>query len=250
MVRRSVKAAGTCKRALTLGELCLLEDDFVVRSGEVPVSSLHGQKLVTLAYQKGSYTLVKSPLTPRIFHVVKHYRREFQEGYKLQAGDNIRFGGTEFAVRECCCGEQIQSRCYKELLATRSLGENEHCRICCSEENTEGNPLVSLCRCSGSIKFMHVSCIRMWYKSKTKVTRGKNTTSYSTKGFECELCKAKIPLTIQIGEVAVDLIELEKPLFGSYIVLESLSTTPKDLHVVYADFHRAFTVRLVCFAVT
>ena len=46
----------------------------------------------------------------------------------------------------------------------------EVCRICLDEEDTsifgKENPFITPCACHGSMKFIHVNCIREWLDSK------------------------------------------------------------------------------------
>lgn len=40
------------------------------------------------------------------------------------------------------------------------------CRICLGEENEAKNPLISPCLCSGSMKHIHVDCLKHWLNQK------------------------------------------------------------------------------------
>lgn len=232
----------------------MVKDDIVIRNDNIiptkPSPETVVQELIALSYNKGVYTLEKIPGGSRIYYVIKYFRREFQEGYKLQTGDILKFGAVEFLVREFCPGDQKSTCGNQEIIATQKCDENSYCRICRSEENTLNNPLVSLCKCSGSIKFVHAECMKAWYKSKTTIGRTTNTTSYVIKGLECELCKTKIPLAVEMSGTTINLVDIEKPSFGSYVVLESLNTYVKYVHVIYTEFQKPFTIRLVFLAVT
>lgn len=37
------------------------------------------------------------------------------------------------------------------------------CRLCWDSENSKENPLISPCRCKGSMKFIHLLCLRKWF---------------------------------------------------------------------------------------
>jgi len=43
--------------------------------------------------------------------------------------------------------------------------EEKCCRICLSEEEP-GNPIISPCNCTGSVKYIHLDCIREWLEGK------------------------------------------------------------------------------------
>lgn len=68
------------------------------------------------------------------------------------------------------------------------------CRICLKESFnniSEENPLISPCKCSGSMKFIHLKCLNKWMKSKMN-TDNYNCITLLWKNFECELCKTTI----------------------------------------------------------
>lgn len=39
------------------------------------------------------------------------------------------------------------------------------CRICLIDDSTISNPLMSPCNCTGSVAYIHLACLRMWFKS-------------------------------------------------------------------------------------
>ena len=67
------------------------------------------------------------------------------------------------------------------------------CRICFSNVNKKENPLVSACKCTGSMKFMHVGCIKSWLNSKLLIGKSPYLISYYWRSFECEICKSSYP---------------------------------------------------------
>ena len=52
------------------------------------------------------------------------------------------------------------------------------CRICFENDNSEENPLLSPCRCSGTSKYVHLNCIQTWRRANIN-------TQYLTKCREC-----------------------------------------------------------------
>ena len=36
------------------------------------------------------------------------------------------------------------------------------CRICLSEDNETSNPLINPCTCSGTMKYIHLFCLKQW----------------------------------------------------------------------------------------
>ena len=96
------------------------------------------------------------------------------------------------------------------------------CRICQSEDNTLEDPLISPCKCAGSIKYIHAKCMQEWYKSKLVSRCIRNTSSYSIRGLECELCKQRFSMSIEHKGKIIDLINICRPKTGAYIVIESV----------------------------
>lgn len=62
------------------------------------------------------------------------------------------------------------------------------CRICLSEDEPD-NPIVSACMCIGSVKYIHLNCIREWLDSKMHKKETQYVNSYIWRGLECEICK-------------------------------------------------------------
>jgi len=55
---------------------------------------------------------------------------------------------------------------------------SEHsCRICLSETFTPDNPLINICACMGSVKFMHIDCLQNWMKTRLNVRSTSNSIS-------------------------------------------------------------------------
>lgn len=70
------------------------------------------------------------------------------------------------------------------------------CRVCYKNSNDEDNPLVSACKCTGSMKFIHFNCIKMWMNLKFTEKKTPQLITYFWKSFECEICKALYPCKI------------------------------------------------------
>ena len=119
------------------------------------------------------------------------------------------------------------------------IQESEVCRICYDSGETD-NPLIAPCKCSGSMQYVHLKCLRKWMDGRLSVNNGSNTSenagattvSYFWRNLDCELCKLSYPTEVECpskimpGEVeTVDLYELPKP-DTPYIVLESNIRVP------------------------
>jgi E3 ubiquitin-protein ligase DOA10 len=57
----------------------------------------------------------------------------------------------------------------------------KQCRICLDEENTFGNPLISPCKCSGTMKYIHYTCLTEWLENKLINVVEENCIKYAWK---------------------------------------------------------------------
>lgn len=115
--------------------------------------------------------------------------------------------------------------------------EEKCCRICLgneSEDTDSGeNPLFAPCLCSGTMKYVHLNCMKEWVHAKRHSKEGDRVKSYNWKFLECELCKNKIHEEFEYKGRKYYLLEYSRPSEGHYIVLESFTNTPhKTIHVV------------------
>ena len=115
---------------------------------------------------------------------------------------------------------------------------NKCCRICYCEEEDE-NPLLQPCICSGSMKYIHLNCLKHWLSNSSliKVKSNKKCEIYNYKEAECELCKSKLPTFLRHKGKVYEIIEYSKE-FKNYIIFESLSldkNNNKFLYVVSLD---------------
>ena len=227
----------------------------MVRNGDTvpckPFPEVTIQKLATLSYHNRFYTMTgasKLGHEGKISYVLKYAKSINSElGYKLCKNDVIGFGAAKYLVKDINCSpflnesnttldESKASVTHPFPLDLMELSKDDSCRICRNESNTASNPLLSICKCAGSIRYIHADCMRAWYKSKLTVSRGEFTTTYYIKGLECELCKVPFPLTINNEGQSINLIDIEIPKTDPYIVLESINDNSnlKSVHVIKA----------------
>ncbi|CAD8140008.1 unnamed protein product [Paramecium pentaurelia] len=139
-------------------------------------------------------------------------------GIKLKEGDVIKMGRVKFKIREI----QLNQR---QLIqdsdsAKSSQSDAITCRVCCSSAFSRSNPLVNPCKCTGSIKYIHLNCLKKWLKSKFQTKQSDHCIIYMWKNLECELCKFNYPPIFKSDEGVFDLIELSKPTEYPYILME------------------------------
>ena len=103
--------------------------------------------------------------------------------------------------------------------------KNKVCRICYIEEDDpENNPFLQPCLCSGSMKYIHLSCLKHWISTRSceKIDTTTYCMVYIIKQVECELCKTKFPDLIKHNNKMHHLLDFSND-FQSYLTLESLT---------------------------
>ena len=98
--------------------------------------------------------------------------------------------------------KRLQQKFSEDIDKLDSFKKNKSCRICFigDEDLTEEerkkkersindkNPLISPCSCTGSTKYIHLDCLRLWLKSKMIVINRYHCDNYIYKVAACELC--------------------------------------------------------------
>lgn len=109
------------------------------------------------------------------------------------------------------------------------------CRICYTEEeNEKEDPLVQPCQCSGSLKYIHLKCLKHWIftRSCVKVEENECCTVFLFKEVECEICKAKLPDLINHNGKFYTLLDFSEE-FQNYLVLETLTLDDENNKFLY-----------------
>ncbi|KAF4734027.1 hypothetical protein FOZ62_024958, partial [Perkinsus olseni] len=126
------------------------------------------------------------------------------------------------------------------------------CKICLMEGAEDDDPMIAPCNCSGSIRYVHLSCLRRWINGRLELpdeTDALATCHFFYKQLSCELCKQLYPTYIRLpgSDSLTTLVEVPQ-LRAPIIVLESLasneensdpssmsstsSLTPSGLHII------------------
>jgi hypothetical protein len=112
--------------------------------------------------------------------------------------------------------------------------KNQICRICYIKEESEDDPLVKPCICSGSLKYIHLSCLKQWISTRSciKIDNAEDCSIFLIKPVECELCKTKFPDYIKHEGILYPLLDFSKE-FESYLTLESLTLDKEKNKFIY-----------------
>ena len=148
-------------------------------------------------------------------------------GYELETGDLVKLGRVKLRVKTI--------RPKGSLLSQRedlSIEQSGICRICLQDDFTAENPLISPCRCSGSMKTMHLSCLQTWINSKFVPHTSGRPTSFYWKNMDCEVCRHQYPLAVNWIGPNAHLSKIENS-DDPYIVLETVDRDKNNSRSVY-----------------
>lgn len=181
---------------------------------------------------------------------------ESPKGYRLCEGDVIRLGRMKFRVKEIQgvvqdlndpnfkLADLVNLRMNTDLSEENGFTFKLPCRICLSEMYVNENPLISPCKCMGTMKYIHLNCLQMCLKSKINTRSSEFALSFSWKTMSCDLCRKPYPHKFCIAGNIVELVDIPKP-SEKYMILESLckdKNSNKGLHVL--SFHSKKTLKL------
>ena len=100
----------------------------------------------------------------------------------------------------------------------KSNNDKPTCRICLGDEHDDVNPLINPCKCSGTMKYIHLECLRQLIESKIQKTIGDPVTVITFKTLECDICKSLIPENIKLKNKVYTIIDLNRP-DNNYIII-------------------------------
>ena len=117
---------------------------------------------------------------------------------------------------------------------TKIEKKNSTCRICYMEEEDPENPLIQPCICSGSMKYIHLLCLKHWISTRSceQIDKTDNCCVYIIKEVECELCKTKFPDIINYEGKLYPLLDFSNE-FKDYLTLESLTLDKHKNKFIY-----------------
>jgi hypothetical protein len=167
-------------------------------------------------------------------------------GHTLQEGDVFKLGRFKLRVRQMVPGltndmpaSTIEPELQLEETETRSQEpsvdlSSTPCRICLLEGSSDDDPLICSCKCSGSIKYVHLGCLRHWIKGRLNLSDNMPGT-YFYKQLSCELCHSPYPAYVNIAGERMPLVPVPKTQ-PPFIVLENMVRDPQQnnrgLHVI------------------
>jgi len=95
--------------------------------------------------------------------------------------------------------------------------EKIYCRLCYQEESTVLDPLLCPCKCKGSMKYIHFSCLKKSIMQKIQIRKEKYFDLYFFKSYNCEICLEVYPKYIKYKSYTYNLVEVDLSKYTDYI---------------------------------
>jgi len=124
--------------------------------------------------------------------------------------------------------EEVEIEC-----GIADVSDSIQCKICWSDDQSSENPLLSSCKCDGSVRYIHFNCLKYWLKQKMTLKEEECCTSYTWKQFECEICKKPYPYVFRSQGKKYRLVDVVLPESGNFLWLESLTFEKNSSRMVH-----------------
>lgn len=96
---------------------------------------------------------------------------------------------------------------------------NYICKICFRTDSDFSDPLLSPCKCSGSMGYIHYKCLKQCIKMRITKKEAENYICYLWKNYECEICLREYPKYIKYKNYVYNMIDFNIP-YEQYIILD------------------------------
>ena len=97
--------------------------------------------------------------------------------------------------------------------------ETFNCRICFRGDSDINDPLITPCKCRGSMAYIHYKCLKQCIKVKITKKEADNYICYLWKNYECEICLKEYPKYIKYKSKVYNMIDFTIP-YDQYLILD------------------------------
>ena len=98
--------------------------------------------------------------------------------------------------------------------------QKPNCRLCYQSESSITDPLISPCNCSGSMKYIHLSCLKNSIKLKYHKKSEEYYDIFLFQNYNCEICLSMYPKYIIYKTQIYYLIDIDFNKFENYVLCD------------------------------
>ena len=113
--------------------------------------------------------------------------------------------------------EITKNNLFIEVEKDKESCEKIYCRLCYQEESTILDPLLCPCKCKGSMRYIHYSCLKKSIMQKIQIRNEKYFDIYFFKSYNCEICLETYPKYIKYKSHIYNLVEVDLSKYTDYI---------------------------------
>lgn len=95
-----------------------------------------------------------------------------------------------------------------------------YCRLCYQSESSIADPLISPCNCNGSMKYIHLSCLKHSIKLKYHKKSEAYYDIFLFQNYSCEICLSNYPKYIIYKTQVYYLIDIDLEKFENYVLCD------------------------------
>lgn len=167
------------------------------------------------------------------------------EGFKLSLGEQIQVGRQGFRVLEVSGPAKMNAGLMPHAFQREQMSQDDRCsdvssivskvditpcRICLGDDIRDfNNPIIAPCKCSGSMKYIHLECLKGWIKERVTIKETNHITSVLWESLNCEICKAPYPIAVYFYGKIYELIEVKAPK-QPYLIMESYDKDNQEVN--------------------
>lgn len=199
---------------------------------EIPTPTMG---LLMNLYENDNEFIITPSKREKVGLVLQKTQFSSPKGYKLSVGNILKLGKVKLKVMAI---DRIYEKAAEEVSEDEFEGSNAGditCRICFRTHTNVIDPLLSICKCMGSMGLTHLKCLQKWLLSKALIKANVNCMSYCWRAVRCDICKEPLPETFSHENTIYELLAVPKPPTSS-ISLKDFRKNKYQyiIHVIYA----------------
>ena len=105
------------------------------------------------------------------------------------------------------------------------------CRICLDPGELD-NPLITPCKCSGSVKYIHLGCLKTWLAKRLNAVKNSHCITINWLPLSCEMCKAPFRYRIYMDNKKFYTVDIPKPP-KPYVIVELMRKSQSNKGKVF-----------------
>lgn len=158
----------------------------------------------------------------------------------LETGMQIRFGRSRYRVEEINFAPDSALEPATEEVSHDSQSFENVCRICLSGSDFPKNPLIRVCKCTGTMQWIHANCAEAFVLNKLKTSQSPIVDSYLVQPISCDLCLTEMQMPVKETDVEWAQNSVLKPVM-TYLKLVRVGD-PREFHYLHPAIRQNVTI--------